>query len=285
MLSVEEARDRILAHARLTGSETVPLGAAAGRVPASFAVTAPVDVPPFDNSAMDGFALRAADAPGELRLVGEVAAGQRSVPAVPPGAAVRIMTGAPLPPGTDAVVPLEVAEELADGRVRLPATAVGAFVRGTGHDTRRGDTVQLPDEPLSPASVAVLASLAFGEVEVRRGPLVAILSTGDELVAPGDQLAPGQIHDANSASLAAAAAEAGGSPLVLPPLPDEPAAIEAALRRAGRRPTCSWSAAGSASGGTTTCARRSSGSASWPSGASRSSPASRSPSGRSTDAR
>lgn len=232
MLSVEEARDRILATARLTDPESVPLREAAGRVPASFSVTAAVDVPPFANSAMDGFALRAADAPADLRLIGEVAAGESSLPNVAPGTTVRIMTGATLPPGANAVVPLEVAEELEDGRVRVPATSVGALVRGLGHDTRRGDLVELPHEPLSPASIAVLASLGIGEVEVRRRPVVATLSTGDELVAPGESLLPGQIHDANSAALAAAVSEAGAQPMLLHPISDQPAAIETALRQA-----------------------------------------------------
>jgi molybdopterin molybdotransferase len=232
MLSVEEALDRILAHARPSAPERVPLRAAAGRVPASFVLAAAVDVPPFANSSMDGFALRASDAPGELRLVGEVMAGDRSLPNVTPGTTVRIMTGAPIPPGADAVVPMEVAEELGDDRVRLPATTIGAFVRAAGHDTRRGDRVELPAEPLSPASVAVLASLGCGEVEVRRRPVVAILSSGNELVAPGETLGPGQIHDANSAALAAAVTEAGAEALVLPSVPDQPEAIEAAVQRA-----------------------------------------------------
>ena len=231
MLSVEEARARILAVARLTDPERVPLLAAAGRVPASFAVTATVDVPPFDNSAMDGFALRAADAPGELLLAGEVAAGERVLPEVPAGLAIRIMTGAPMPPGTDSVVPLEAAEESGD-RVRVRATTLGAFVRAAGGDTRRGDRIELPAEPLSPASLAVLASLGLGELDVRRWPIVAILSTGNELVAPGAPLGAGQIHDANSASLAAAVAEAGADPLLLPGVRDDEPAIRAALERA-----------------------------------------------------
>jgi molybdopterin molybdotransferase len=201
-------------------------------VPVTFTTVAATDVPPFDNSAMDGFALRAADAPGELRLLGEVAAGERSLPDVPRGAAVRIMTGAPLPPGTDSVVPLEQAEELAGHRVRLPAAAIGAFVRRAGGDTRRGDRVELPAEPLSPASVAVLASLGLGQVEVRRRPTVAILSTGDELVAPGQPLEAGQIHDANSASLAAAVLEAGGEPMPVAGVRDDEDAVKSALARA-----------------------------------------------------
>ena len=230
MLSVEDARDRILAHARPTDPERVPLGEAMGRVPAAIVVTAEMDVPPFANSAMDGFAVRAGDTPGELRLVGEVAAGATSLPTFELGTAARIMTGAPVPPGTDAVVPLEMAEVLGEDRVRVPATPVGAFVRAAGHDTRRGDRVELPAGPLAPATIAVLASLGWGEIEVRRRPVVGILSTGDELAPPGQPLGAGQIHDANSASLAAAVVEAGGEPRPLPLVPDRPEAIEAAVR-------------------------------------------------------
>jgi len=162
MLSVEEARDLILAHARLTDAEQVPLELAAGRVPVSWSVTAEVDVPPFANSSMDGFALRAADAPAELPVTGEVAAGATSLPALEPGTAVRIMTGAPLPPGADAVVAIEEAEMVGEDRARLPATKAGAYVRPVGHDTRRGDRVELPNEPLSSTSLAVLASSGCG---------------------------------------------------------------------------------------------------------------------------
>jgi molybdopterin molybdotransferase len=229
MLSVEEARDRILAHARLTDAEQVPLEDAADRVPILWSVAAEVDVPPFANSSMDGFALRTADAPGELPLAGEIAAGARSLPMLEPGTAVRIMTGAPLPPGADAVVAVEDAEMVGEDRVRLPATKAGAYVRPVAHDTRRGDVVELPREALSSASLAVLASLGIGSLAVRRRPVVAVLSTGDELVAPGEPLSEGRIHDANSVSLAAAVVEAGGEPLVMPRVGDDPAAIEAAL--------------------------------------------------------
>jgi molybdopterin molybdotransferase len=235
MLSVEEARARILSHARLTESEGVSLDQAFGRVPAVSSVVAAVDVPPFANSSMDGFALRAADLPAELPLVGEVAAGSAMPPALEPGTTVRIMTGAPLPLGADAVVPLEDAEMVGDSLVRLPATEAGSYVRARGHDTQRGDQVELAAEPLSAATVAVLASLGIGQVEVRRRPLVAILSTGDELAAPGDSLTEGQIHDANTVALAASVVEAGGEPVILPRVGDDPAAIEDALQEGSAR--------------------------------------------------
>jgi len=235
MLSVEEARDRILSHARLTEPEPVPLREAAGRVPAVASVVAAVDVPPFANSSMDGFALRAADTPGELRLAGEVAAGAAALPTLLPGTALRIMTGAPIPAGADTVVPLEEAEVLGDNRVRLPMSEAGRCVRARGSDTPRGERVELAIEPMTAATVAVLASLGMGQISVRRRPLVAILSTGDELVAPGDALGAGQIHDANTVSLAAAVLEAGAEPIVLPRVQDDPGAIDAALREGSAR--------------------------------------------------
>ena len=225
MRSVEEALAGILAVGRATEVESLRLDACFGRAPASFDLTAALDVPPFDNSSMDGYALRAADTPGRLRLVGEVAAGAGTLPDVVPGAAARIMTGAPMPPGADAVVPMEVAEE-GKADVIVPATPPGAFVRRRGHDTRAGDAVTLPNEPLSAATLGLLASLGVGELGVRRRPRVAILSTGDELQPPGARLAPGQIHDANGIALAAAVTEAGGEPVVLERVPDEPVQIE-----------------------------------------------------------
>jgi molybdopterin molybdotransferase len=229
MLSVEEALARIVALGHLTDVERVDLDRSVGRVLADHILRAPLDVPPFANSAMDGFAVRAADLPGELAVVGEVAAGSPPPGPLAPTAAVRIMTGAPIPPGADAVVPLEEAQER-DGRVMVAtAPPPGRHVRGAGHDTRAGEEVRLPAAPLGPAAIAVLASLGLAEVEVRRRPRVAILSTGDELTAPGSRLTPGRIYDANRPALAAAIAVAGGEPLPLERVGDDAAQVEARI--------------------------------------------------------
>ena len=234
MLTLEEAHRRLLAHAHLAGTETISLADAFGRVLAEPRVLAAVDVPPFANSAMDGFAVRASDTPGSLRVIGEVAAGAADLPIVEPGMAVGIMTGAPLPPGADAVVPIEDVEE-ADGSVSILEAVLSAnHVRSEAHDTRAGDEICLPGA-LTPAKIAVLASLGIGEVTVRRRPVVAILSTGNELIGPGEPLGPGQIHDANGVALAAAVTEARGEPLILPRQLDEELPIEEALIDAARR--------------------------------------------------
>jgi molybdopterin molybdotransferase len=235
MLSLDEAYRRLLERAQPTDGEPVSLRDAAGRVLVEPRIVAGVNVPAFANSAMDGFAVRAADAPGPLRVIAEVAAGAAALPTIVPGTAAPIMTGAPLPPGADAVVPVEDANDAKDGTVTVPEGVVsGGYVRAAGHDTRAGDELCLDGE-LTPPKVAVLASIGLGRVSVRRRPVVAILSTGDELVEPGKPLGPGQIHDANTVALAAAVAEAGGEPLVLPREPDDEARIERSLLDAGSR--------------------------------------------------
>ena len=233
MLSLDEALERLLARAVRKPGEPVALADAAGRVLADPLIRAAVDVPAFDNSAMDGYAVRAADTPGTLALVGEVTAGMASLPTVAAGAAVRIMTGAPMPSGADAVVPIEEADE-GDGTVVVAEARPGAHVRAAAHDTRSGDEVPMPGE-LTPAKIAVLASLGLGVVDVRRRPVVAILSTGDELVGVGEALGPHQVHDANGVALAAAVREAGGEALLLPHAPDDAAVIERVLADAASR--------------------------------------------------
>jgi molybdopterin molybdotransferase len=232
MLSLNEAYRRLLGRAHLTDGEPIGLEDALGRTLIEPRVTARIDVPPFANSAMDGWAVRSGDTPATLQIAGEVVAGASDLPAVESGSAVRIWTGAPMPPGADAVVPLEEVEE-SDGSVRVPDTTPGAFVRLVGSDTQAGTEICLPGA-LRPAAIAVLASLGVAQVLVRRRPVVAILSTGDELVPVGTRLGPGQIHDANGVALAAAVREAGGVPLVLDRVADDPGAVESALRGAVR---------------------------------------------------
>jgi molybdopterin molybdotransferase len=232
VLALDDARSRLLARVRQTDGERVALADAHGRVLVAPSVAAQHDVPPFANSAMDGWAVRAADLPASLEIAGEAAAGAATLPEVRAGTAVRIMTGAPLPPGADAVVQLELADE--DGsRVRLPAVEAGTHVRPAGGDTRRGAAITLSG-PIGPGALAVLATLGVGTVEVRRRPRVAILSSGDELAEPGATLGPGQIHDANTVALAAAVREAGGEALSLPRVADDADAVEVALLSAAR---------------------------------------------------
>lgn len=231
MLSVEDALARLLDAVAPTEAESVPLPESMGRVPAFGTVTAAHDVPPFANSAMDGFALRAADGADARRLVGESRAGGPPPPAVEPRTAVRVMTGAPMPGGADAVVPIEDAEE-ADGVLvvhKPPREA--AFVRAAGHDVREGDAVAIPSTPITPAVIGLLAAMGHADVRVRRRSRVAILSTGDELVEVGAALGFGQIHDANAPALAAAVVEAGGSPVVLERARDDLGEVEDRLRR------------------------------------------------------
>ena len=233
MLPLEEAQARLHARARLTDAETVSLADAVGRVLVDPRVIAAIDVPAFANSAMDGYAVRAADTPGRLRLIGEVAAGAAALPTIVEGTAARIMTGAPVPPGADAIVPIEQSVE-SGNEVELEGARRGAHVRDAAHDTRAGDAIELSG-PLGPAAIAVLASIGFAEVSVRRRPVVAIVSTGDELVQVGGSLGPHQIHDANGVALAAAVREAGGVPLLLPRARDDADEVERVLHEAAAR--------------------------------------------------
>ncbi|MGD9531323.1 MAG: gephyrin-like molybdotransferase Glp [Pseudonocardia sp.] len=218
--------------------EDVPLARARGRVLGADVVAA-VALPSFDNSAMDGYAVRAAEiagavagAPVELPVAADIPAGRTDVPVLEPGTAHRIMTGAPLPEGADAVVMVE----LTDGgtqRVRIAeAVPAGTAVRRAGEDVRVGDTVLAAGTVLGAPQIGVAAAVGLATLPVRRRPLVLVLSTGSELVAPGTPLQPGQIYESNGPMLAAAVEEAGGAAELLRFVPDD--VEEFTQRLAGR---------------------------------------------------
>jgi molybdopterin molybdotransferase len=229
MLSVEEALERILEHFAVLETEEKPILEALGQTLAENVATS-FDIPPLDNSAMDGFAVRHGDIrgaspehPRTLQVIGQVAAGQLPDREVTPGAAVRIMTGAPIPPGADTVVPFEETDEVerkAAGRGLDQITVrddvgAGANVRPAGEDVARDQLVLEQGTVLRPAHVGVLASLGRTKVRVVRRPVVAILATGDELTEPGEPLSPGKIYDSNSFSVAAGVLRYGGIPHLL----------------------------------------------------------------------
>jgi molybdopterin molybdotransferase len=227
LLRLEEARERMLAGVEPLGLERVALTRAVGRVLAE-PIVALVTLPPWDNSAMDGFAVRAADVadasterPVRLRVTGEVAAGHAPNATVEPATAVRILTGGMLPLGADAVVPVEdtdaspgIAERPAFVKI-CSAVERGTHVRRAGSDLRKGARLLEPGAGLRPASLAVAAAAGHGDVAVHRRPSVAVLGTGDELVPAGQPRGPAQIHDSNSVGLAAQAADAGADVISL----------------------------------------------------------------------
>ncbi|MGH2493048.1 MAG: molybdopterin molybdotransferase MoeA [Candidatus Limnocylindria bacterium] len=210
-LTVDEALDRILARIAPLGPTEVGLLDALGAILAEDAV-ADRDVPPFRNSAMDGYAVRGADVSEggvRLRVVGAVAAGSLPDRAVGAGEAMRIMTGAPMPDGADTVVRVEDSDNGAEVVTINVATPQGVAVRKAGEDLRRGEVVLARGTLLRHAEIGVLASIGRGKVNVVRRPNVAVLSTGDELVDIDDEPGPGQIRDANRYSLAAAVRATG----------------------------------------------------------------------------
>ncbi|HEV2768172.1 MAG TPA: gephyrin-like molybdotransferase Glp [Acidimicrobiales bacterium] len=233
LVPLNEARDHVLASCQVVEPVTVALAGALDRAAAE-AVTADACVPPFDNSAMDGFAVRSADtvgAPVTLEVVGTLAAGQAPGVEVGPGQAVRIMTGAPVPAGADAVVMVERTVVSDEGRrVEVDGeVAGGTALRRAGDDLRPGDRVLAAGDVLTPGRLGVLASLGVAELAVFPRARVGVLSTGDELVEPPAPLRPGQIRDSNRPTLLALVAAAGCEAVDLGLVADDEAALTEAF--------------------------------------------------------
>ncbi|MBD0329694.1 MAG: molybdopterin molybdotransferase MoeA [Thermoleophilia bacterium] len=230
LVPLAEALDAVLARCAPLATERLALAAAAGRVLAADAL-AVVDLPPFATSAMDGYAARAADVPGRLRVVGASAAGQPAAAAVGAGKAVAIATGGALPAGADAVVPIEDVV-LRGNEIEVPApVGAGASVRPQGGDVGAGEVAVPAGARLTAARIGALAAAGVDAVDCRRRPRVAVLPTGSELRRPGEQLAPGEIYEANGAMLAAALERAGAAVRTLPVVADDEAAHRRALAR------------------------------------------------------
>jgi molybdopterin molybdotransferase len=243
MLDVEEALERIMTFFVPLSVVDVPLLDALGQVLA-VPLVAPINIPPLDNSAMDGYALRAADisqaggkSPTDLRVIGHIPAGTVSDQAVEPGTALRIMTGAPIPRGADTVVAFEDTDEVerreAGGSmekvgVRLSA-GIGENIRPAGEDVQQGSVVLESGTVLRASELGVAASLGMETVPVIRRPVVAVLATGDELLEPGEANQPGKIYNSNNYSVAASVSALGGVPRVIGVARDTQASVEEAL--------------------------------------------------------
>jgi molybdopterin molybdotransferase len=229
MISVEEALEKVLSYVEVLEPERKPILDCLGQVLAEN-VYSTIDIPPLDNSAMDGYALRAKDtrgasesSPRYLVVVGEVAAGSLPTEEVKPGTAIRIMTGAPLPGGADAVVRFEDTDEVGRKSSRRDLSQIGILcqakkglnVRGRGEGIAKGDLILRKGKVLRPQEIGVLASLGRSTALVIRRPIVAILATGDELIGVDQPLAPGKIYDSNNYTIAAEVSRYGGIPKIL----------------------------------------------------------------------
>src|SRR5919109_1410042 len=233
LLSIEEAQGLILERVVPPEAETVPLHDGAGRVTAEAAASR-VDLPPFDSSAMDGFAVRFGDTPGRLPIVDRIAAGRPAARGLDAGEAMAIATGGAVPPGADAVIPIEDVVEQ-DNDVEIDEhVASGANIRPRGGDLRFGQTVVEAGVRLGPARLGALAAAGVAEILCSRRPRAAVLSTGTELRRPGEELEPGQIYEANGTILAAQLGSAGAVAERLEAVEDDEAAhreaLEAGLR-------------------------------------------------------
>jgi molybdopterin molybdotransferase len=232
VLTVEDARERILSRIVPLGIERVEIMGALGRVLAE-PIVARATIPPWPNSSMDGYALRAQDTNGEpveLAVVGRIIAGAMPSRGLGAGESMRIFTGAPLPEGADAVVPQEDVAASGDRVTVRGRIAPGAYVRRAGEDVRAGDVVVKPGGVIGAAEVGLLATLGYAQVRVYRRPRVAILSTGNELADLGSQPGPAQIPNTNTYSLMAQVIEAGGEPVNVGVAPDQLEAITERVR-------------------------------------------------------
>jgi molybdopterin molybdotransferase len=228
--SLEEAQRLVLERVVPLPAEPVPVADAAGRVLAEDA-EALVDLPPFASSAMDGYAVRAADTPGVLPVVARIAAGRPAPRRLEAGEAMEISTGGVVPDGADAVIPLEYVVRR-DNEIAIADPVAGAAnVRPRGGDVLAGDVVRPAGARLSPAQLGALAAVGLAELRCARRPRVALLATGTELRQPGEPLGPGEIYESNGLMLAAALAAAGAEVERLPPIEDDEDAHRAALAR------------------------------------------------------
>ena len=230
LTTIEEAQGLVLGRVAALPAETVELDAAAGRFAAED-LHAVVDLPTFPSSAMDGFALRAADTPGTLPVAERVAAGRPAGRPLREGEAFGIATGGVVPDGADAVIPIEDVVER-DNEIEVGAAVErGAHVREPGLDVRAGDLVLAAGERLTPARLGALGAAGIARVACARRPRAAILTTGTELRRPGEPLGPGQVYEANAPMLAGGLVAAGAEVTVLDAVADDPDALRAALER------------------------------------------------------
>ena len=230
LLTIDGALARIVEHAQPLPVERVAVAAATGRILREPA-TAQVDLPPFPSSAMDGFAVRAAETPGEFPIAYRVAAGTPPSSQLPAGAAAGISTGGMVPAEADAVVPVEIAEDHGNRLVIAGAAVPGQHVRPRGGDVSAGATVVPVGSRLGPAQIGALAATGVAEVVCSTRPRVAVVATGSELRPAGDELAAGQIYESNRAMIAAVLARANADVDVLPVVDDDADAHREAIAR------------------------------------------------------
>jgi molybdopterin molybdotransferase len=230
LLTLAEAQARVLAAAGPLDAESVALSDAYGRVTAAPGLAA-VNLPPFPSSAMDGYAVRAADVPGALDVVAHIAAGSPSDTSLRAGEAMAISTGGVVPAGADAVAPIEIVVETDNTIEVREALRPGMHVRPRGGDVESGSVVVPAGVRLGPAQLGALAAAGLAEIACVRRPRVAVLATGSELVQPGEPLGPGQVYEANALMLAAALVTAGAEVERLPAVADDEAAHRDALER------------------------------------------------------